>query len=190
MENAISYFLIFKLKPMKSNVFKFSLIFLVFFLGVFSHVARGHEEQENNEGIQVYKIFDPSRIFEHMHNKVVHFPIACGMVSALFEIISFRFSYFSTPANILLGISSLSAIGAFLSGKSIEEEYEREVKDNSILHSALELHETFGFVTMIVYSLALVLKFIPKMQRVASVIVILMVPIIGITGYLGGLLAH
>lgn len=174
---------------MKSNIVKLFLIPLI--LGVLSQGVWGHDEEENAE-IQVYesKIFDPSRFLEHMHNKVVHFPIACGMVSALFEIISFRVSNFSAPANILLGITSLSAVGAFLSGKSIEGTYEEETKGNSTLHGALELHETFGFITMIIYSLAFVLKFIPKMQRIGSVIVILMVPILGITGYLGGFLAH
>lgn len=181
------------------------ITFLVFFVssGAFGHIEdkekeeRGINETEelseteiNGHQSQGKNIFELSRLFEHMHNKVVHFPIACGVVSALFEIISFKLSYFSAPANVLLGITSLSAFAAFLSGKSIEEEYEEEIGENNNSHKALELHETFGFITMIFYSLAFVLKFIPKMQKIGSTIVILMLPVLGITGYLGGFLAH
>ncbi|MCS7213656.1 MAG: hypothetical protein NZ927_05500 [Candidatus Calescibacterium sp.] len=143
---------------------------------------------ETTQEIDQIKIFEISNLFDHLHNKLVHFPIAGGIFAGIFEIISLKFKNFVVPTNVILGITAISSLAAFLSGKAIEAEYKEDISPG--LERALELHETFGFITMIIYFLALVLKFIPKMDKIGSAIVILMMAVVGITGYLGGFLAH
>jgi len=133
-------------------------------------------------------IFDTSRIFSHMHNKIVHFPIALGIMTGIFDILSFFAPAVSLSAKILLGFTALSSIAAFLSGQVAEEEVE-----DSLTHSlaeVLEIHESLGLTAMVIYIVAFVLRLIPGTQKLSKIIVILAVPLISFVGYLGGILSH
>lgn len=185
---------------------KYFLISFLVLCSILNSEGLGHEYEEEitgqrikeqveitEEGNQIHeteeiKIFEISNLFDHLHNKLVHFPIAGGIFAGIFEIISLKFKSFVIPTNVILGITAISSVASFLSGKAIEAEYKEDISPG--LERALELHETFGFITMIMYFLALALKFIPKMDKIGSAIVILMMGVVGITGYLGGFLAH
>lgn len=175
---------------------RFPVIFCVLALIFVSYKGYAHEEHKHEEEYKEYEageaekaeqkkiqIFSFSYLTSHLHNKIVHFPIACGTVSAIFEVLSFKFPSFVGPTNVVLGITALSSIAAFISGKAIEEGHEDQ-------EQVLELHETAGFITMFLYSLAFALKLVPNMRKIGSLIVIIAFFVVGFTGYLGGILAH
>ncbi len=157
-----------------------------------------YDEKEKVEGVSGEKgsstkatleiILDPGRIFSHMHNKIVHFPIALGIVAGVFDIISFFNPALSQAGKIILAFTTAGAVGAFISGKAIEEEMEGEYTES--YEGVLEIHESLGLLAMSIYIIAFLLRLSPKTEKLSKLIVILSVPLISSVGYLGGILAH
>ena len=58
---------------------------------------------------------------EHMHNKIVHFPLALGFAGALFLLLSFKWPQYRSGARLLLLLAALAAIAAFFTGRAQEE---------------------------------------------------------------------
>ena len=151
-------------------------------------VADGGDGEETALTKTTEIILDPGRIFSHMHNKIVHFPIALGIVAGVFDILSFFNPTLSQAGKIILALTTAGAVGAFISGKAIEEEMEEEYTD--AYEGVLEIHESLGFLAMSIYIIAFLLRLSPKTDKLSKLIVILSVPLISFVGYLGGILAH
>ena len=156
--------------------------------GIMEEADLGEEERDGTLETTAEIILDPGRIFSHMHNKIVHFPIALGIVAGIFDILSFFNPAISQAGKIILAFTTAGAVGAFISGKSIEEEMEEEYTD--AYKGVLEIHEALGLLAMSIYIIALLLRLSPKTQKFSRLLVILSVPLISFVGYLGGILAH
>lgn len=166
-----------------------------------NHETGGIEEYDEKEKIEEVSggkgsslkttseiILDPGRIFSHMHNKIVHFPIALGIISGVFDILSFFNPSLSQAGKIILAFTTAGAVGAFISGKAIEEEMEGEYTES--YEGVLEIHEALGLLAMSIYIIAFLLRLSPKTDKLSKLIVILSLPLISFVGYLGGILAH
>ncbi len=133
-------------------------------------------------------IFDLSHIVENVHNKIVHFPIACGVVTAIFEVADIFTKKFKRTILILTGITSISSVLSVISGFSAEKDVIDSI--SPAFEPILNLHGVLGIVYTVAISSAFILKFIKTMERVSSFIVIVSVFLIAFVGYLGGILAH
>jgi len=60
-------------------------------------------------------------LFQHLHNKIVHFPLALGVAAALLLILSARWPQYWPAARLLLFLAAAAAIGAYFSGRVQEE---------------------------------------------------------------------
>jgi uncharacterized membrane protein len=124
-------------------------------------------------------------MFAHMHNKIVHFPLALGLVGALFVFLSIRNPNLTTAAKILWGISAVLAVAAYFSGKLQEEPFE-----GTYLAETLELHETLGIITGIALWIGFLMLMFPRTKRFAVIWAIVLFLLISATGFYGGVLAH
>lgn len=124
-------------------------------------------------------------MFEHMHNKIVHFPIAFGLAGALFVFLGRKKSEYLAPAKILWLLAALCAVGAYFTGTSQEEPFE-----HTYLEETLELHENLGIATGISLWIGFLLTLSPRTKNLALVWAIVLIALISAVGFYGGVLAH
>ncbi len=159
--------------------------------------AHGKEKHENKDTLkatrsdtlskveQRYEIKIGEQIFEHVHNKIVHFPIAFVVAGFILTLLGFKWNEFSKAVNLLVFLAGLFAISAYLTGVSQELAFENTSKE-----WVVETHESLGIATMIsiwVWFLFLNVKNLKKFAWLVGVIALILVLI---TGFYGGILAH
>jgi uncharacterized membrane protein len=121
----------------------------------------------------------------HMHNKIVHFPLALGLAAAVILLIAPRWPAYEPAARLLLIAAALAAVAAYFSGQAQHEPFE-----DSPFHSVVELHETLGIVTALTLWTGVALTFWPRARRLMPVYAILLILALACTGFLGGVLSH
>lgn len=121
----------------------------------------------------------------HLHNKIVHFPLALGLAAAVILIVAPRWPAYEPAARVLLIAGALAAVAAYLSGGAQEDQF-----DDSPFHSVVELHEKFGIATAITLWTGVALTFWGGARRFMPVYGIVLMLLLACTGFLGGVLSH
>ena len=121
----------------------------------------------------------------HLHNKIVHFPLALGLAAAFIFLVAPRWPAYEPAARVLLIAGALAAIAAYLTGGAKEEPFE-----DSPFHSGVELHEKFGIGTAIALWAGVALTFWARARRFMPVYGVLLILMLAATGFLGGVLSH
>ena len=124
-------------------------------------------------------------VWAHMHNKIVHFPIALGLMGAVLTLLSRRWSHYGAAARLLIVVAALFALAAYFSGRAQEEPLKC-----SELKEVLEWHERLGVVTTVLLWLGVVIGWAPPARRWLWVWALLILVLIPVTGFFGGILAH
>lgn len=123
-----------------------------------------------------------------MHPAIVHFPIALGIVGALFAVayLVFRKEWLRWFAPILLTLALLGAVAAYFSGQSAEDRAE----ELNVPHEALEEHEESSFWVLGLFGLATLLSWATHSKRrgewIAALIAVMAAAAVVRTGSLGG----
>lgn len=121
----------------------------------------------------------------HLHNKIVHFPLALGLAAAVLFLVAPRWPAYEPAARALLIAAALAAVAAYFSGGAQEEPFE-----DSPFHSVVELHEKFGIGTAITLWIGVALTFWARARRFLPVYGLLLILLLSATGFLGGVLSH
>ena len=121
----------------------------------------------------------------HLHNKVVHFPLAFGLAAGVMLLVAPRWPAYEPAARVLLVIAALLAVVAYFSGQAQEGAFE-----DSPFHSVVELHETFGTVSGLTLAAGVALSFWSAARRFMPVYGLLLIGVLACTGFLGGVLSH
>jgi uncharacterized membrane protein len=124
-------------------------------------------------------------VWAHMHNKIVHFPIALGLMGAVLTLLSRRWSHYGAAARLLIVVAALFALAAYFSGRDQEEPFK-----GSELKEVLEWHERLGVATTVLLWLGVVISWAPPARRWLWVWALLILVLIPATGFFGGILAH
>jgi uncharacterized membrane protein len=121
----------------------------------------------------------------HLHNKIVHFPLALGIVGSLFVFIGLRRPEMMTAARILWFIGAAVGIAAYFSGTWQERPFE-----HGPMHNIFELHENLGIVSVVSMWVGFFLTFVKRLKGLTALVAIEIAAVIACTGFYGGLLAH
>jgi len=121
----------------------------------------------------------------HLHNKIVHFPLALGLAAAVFFMIAPRWPAYEPGARLLLIGAALAAVAAYFSGGAQEEPFQ-----DSPFHSVVELHEKFGITTALTLWTGVALTFWARARRFMPLYAIVLMLLLACTGFLGGVLSH
>lgn len=121
----------------------------------------------------------------HPHNKVVHFPIALGAAGAVLLLLSYRWPQFGAGARLLLVVAALSAWVAARSGHAQAADLE-----GGGLDIWLERHEGFGDWTTWALTLTAAIVLVRRARPVQWLFAVLVLILLSVTGFLGGILAH
>jgi uncharacterized membrane protein len=129
---------------------------------------------------------DPAvALTQHLHNKVVHFPFALGLMGAILLLLSYRWPQFGPGARLLLVVAALTAWIAVRSGIAQEEDLE-----GGELQIWLDRHELAGKWTAAVLTLTAALALVPRARPIHWLLALLVMGLLSLTGFLGGILAH
>ncbi len=125
------------------------------------------------------------RILEHPHNKIVHFPIAIGVLAFFFSLLHIRRKSYDATIFILVILGFAFSVAAFFTGNNQVQPFEGTNK-----YWVVELHRNFGIGIMIIYFIWLLFLRIEKIKKYAWIIGAVIFVLILITAFLGGVIAH
>jgi uncharacterized membrane protein len=122
---------------------------------------------------------------KHLHNRIIHFPLALGMVGSLFVLIALKKPEMMMGARILWLIGAVVGIAAYFTGTWQERPFE-----HGTMHNIFEIHENLGIVSIISLWAGFFLTFIKRLKNLTVLVAIEIAVVVAITGYYGGVLAH
>jgi uncharacterized membrane protein len=128
------------------------------------------------------------------HPLVVHFPIALLMASVLFDMAAYwgRQEIFEKVAKWNLALGVLAGIAAVVSGLLAEE----SVPQFPVLQETVERHETLAFVTLGVFAILFLWRFLKSGKFFAQwrvfylTLAVIGIWVLGATAYYGGELVY
>jgi uncharacterized membrane protein len=131
------------------------------------------------------KIEVTAALVQHLHNKIVHFPLALGMTGALMLLLAYRWPQFGPGARLLLVIAALTAWAAVRTGLAQEEDLE-----GGEMQLWLDRHELAGKCTAAALTLIAALALVKRARPIHWLLALLAVALLSWTAFLGGILAH
>lgn len=121
----------------------------------------------------------------HLHNKIVHFPIAIGILAFFFSLLHLRRKSYEPTVVILVIFGLMFSLLAFFTGINQVEPFVETDK-----HWVVDLHRYFGISILITYFIWLFFLLIEKINKYAWIIGLVVFILILVTGFLGGVIAH
>jgi uncharacterized membrane protein len=126
-----------------------------------------------------------SALMGHLHNKIVHFPLALGVAAAVMLLAAPRWPNLGGAARALLVAGALFGIAAYFSGEAQHDAFE-----DGMLEGIMRLHEKAGITTASLLVLGVVVTSLEATRRWRWLYALLLLAVAGFTGFLGGLLSH
>lgn len=123
--------------------------------------------------------------FEHIHNKVIHFPIALTVIGLLLMVLGYKDNKYWDALKIIIPTASLLTIVVVFSGLNQVEPFE-----GTAAYSLVETHKLLGFgvlASLILWSVALYVERLKKFVYLFAVLTFLLV---SAAGLYGGVIAH
>lgn len=142
-------------------------------------------DQMSDEQMERYEIKIPDIIFEHAHNKIVHFTIALSLAAFMFTLLNFKWKQFDWTIKILVLISALSSFAAYLTGSTQAAMFEGET-----IEWVVQLHRTFGITSAIALWVWVVFLFVNPLKKYAWIIGAIIFILVSFTGFYGGIIAN
>jgi uncharacterized membrane protein len=124
-------------------------------------------------------------LFDHMHNKLIHFPIVLTLVAAALLVVSRKRPELEPVAFWLVWIAALSVIPAYFSGKVQAEHLKGRPKE-----WLAAVHEKQGIAIGVSQAIWVLSLLKANTRRFAWVIGLVLAVLVLSAGFLGGLLAH
>ena len=151
--------------------------------------VNGHHKNSNMHKMmakeEMFEMNVGERMFEHLHNKIVHFPIAIGVIAFLFSLLHLRRKNYDTTVLILVVLGLAFSIVALFTGLNQVGPFEGTNK-----YWVVELHRNFGIGILIMYFIWLLFLLVEKTKKYAWIIGAIIFVLISITAFLGGVIAH
>lgn len=121
----------------------------------------------------------------HVHNKLVHFPLALGLAASLLWVLARRNPGHEPAARLLLIAAAVMGAASVLTGQAQESTY-----DDSPLIEIVEWHEKMGFASLFLLVLGAGWQWHSSWRKVVWPYGIVLVLLVLFTGLLGGIVSH
>lgn len=149
------------------------------------HNEAGENHTESSENEEEVKEVTINAAFEHIHNKVIHFPIALTIIGLLLMVVGYKDDKYLGALKIIIPTAALFTIIAVLSGLNQAEPFE-----GTATYSLVETHELLGFgvlASLVLWSISFYVK---KFRRFIWLFAVLTFVLVSIAGLYGGVIAH
>jgi uncharacterized membrane protein len=124
-------------------------------------------------------------LFEHMHNKIVHFPIALGLSAAVILLGGARWEAYRPVAAWLLTVAAVFGLAAYFTGGAQAQAFQ-----GTPTWDLVGKHAVQGTLTALLLVAGAALSRVRAVQRWLWIYAIFLILAISFTGLLGGLIAH
>ncbi len=179
------------------------------YVAVFGHSKESHRNDENTESHRIAtdtvsiandstrhqhselenmnkeNIVSSESMFEHLHNKIIHFPIALSIMAFFLSILNFKAKKYDQSILLLVVVAFVTSIAAVITGLIQESHFEGEPKE-----WILDIHKGIGFIIAIFLLLWTIALRIPAMKKYHWIAGLIVVVLVSVTGFLGGLISH
>jgi len=154
-------------------------------------MATPHSENETEhtgsveEETEVVKEITLGAAFEHLPNKLIHFPIALTVIAFLFMIFGYKENKYLSAIKIIIPFAAIVTIFTVLTGRSQAESFE-----GTAAYALVETHELLGFgvlASLILWSIAL---YVEQLKKFVYLFAILTFILVTLAGLYGGVIAH
>ncbi len=148
------------------------------------HLQQAGEPDEISEEEQIKEV-SLGAAFEHIHNKVIHFPIALTVIGLLLMVLGYKDNKYWNALKIIIPTAALLTIIVVFSGLNQAEPFE-----GTAAYSLVETHELLGYgvlTSLILWSVAL---YVNKLKKFVWVFAILTFLLVSLAGLYGGVIAH
>ena len=142
-------------------------------------------EQSGNGYTEETKTVSLDALFEHIHNKVIHFPIALSIVGFLLMLIGYKDNKYNAALKIIIPFAALVAVVAVIAGLSQAAAFE-----GTGVYSIVETHRLLGIITLIFLILWSVALYVKKLNKFVWILAILSVFWVLLAGFYGGIISH
>jgi len=150
-----------------------------------SEVEGKHMESVEEEEEEEAKEVTIGAVFEHIHNKVIHFPIALTVIGLLLMVLGYKDNKYWGALKIIIPTAALLTIVVVFSGLNQTAPFE-----GTAAYSLVETHKLLGFgvlASLILWSVALYVERLKKFVYLFAVLTFLLV---STAGLYGGAIAH
>jgi len=137
------------------------------------------QEEEEEEGISF------GALFEHVHNKLIHFPIAFGILLFIFMTLGYKQEVCNRASKIVVVLGALASIAAIITGYLQIAPFE-----GTATFALVEVHRILGFIVLGIYLLLSWAIFTHKSNKILLILSIILALAISIAGFYGGVIAH
>lgn len=124
-------------------------------------------------------------LLEHLHNKVVHFPLALTVAAALLLVLARRSPGLEPAARWLAWLAGLGAVAAYVTGTLQAEAFTGEPKE-----WVLRVHRTWGTAGAILIGAWAATASFRRLRRFAWLVALVAAAAVLVAGLYGGVLAH
>ncbi len=147
----------------------------------------GHMQEVNDEAAEEEEVKEVTlgAAFEHIHNKVIHFPIALTVIGLLLMVLGYKDNKYWGALKIIIPTAALFTIVVVFSGLNQAEPFE-----GTAAYSLVETHELLGYgvlASLILWSVAL---YVEQLKKYAWVFAGLTFLLVSAAGLYGGVIAH
>ncbi|AFN74025.1 hypothetical protein MROS_0783 [Melioribacter roseus P3M-2] len=142
--------------------------------------ANGSEAEEKTFELDIRK-----SLFSHLHNKLVHFPIAFSLAALLLMFFYLKDERYRPALLALVSLAFLTAVGAYFTG-----EQQKAAFENTSRWWVADLHELFGIITSVTILFWLISLLSVRYKKITIILSLVVAALVFVTGFLGGTLAH
>ena len=149
-----------------------------------------HDELQNEEHEKApYVLNAREQLLEHIHNKLVHFPIALLLVAFVFSLLALKWKNLDQSVLIMVLIAALFAVAAFFTGQAAHEEWERFDEHDPKMW-IIHLHQKIGLGILITSWLWVLMLLVKPLKRFAWIIGLAASALVLANAFYGGVISH
>lgn len=141
--------------------------------------------QEKIKAEEPFKLNYIEEVFEHVHNKLIHFPIALSILAFLFTLLSLKWKQFEYSIKYIVLISAIFSIPTVITGLNQAGNFAGDPKEWIV-----GIHKIFGIISMSVLWIWTFFLTLKSLKRFAWLIALISIILITITSFYGGIVAH
>lgn len=176
------------------NIFLKNTLFLTLTFTLLSaHEKKQTEREEIKQSTEIkekieerYKIPPLKEILtQHIHNRIIHFPIALSLVALLLFVLALKFPEFYKTAIFLVLLAAITSTIALITGEFQKSSFYSTPKD-----WVVSIHEKMGIATMLSLWTWSIFSLWGKLKKYTWIWGILTAGFILATGFFGGIIAH